>query len=68
MGEARMRVEGVDYSPEGIEALRQEWIGVRGEAMKQLPDSAGFVVFATHTIALLADYIEVRREEVARRG
>jgi hypothetical protein len=36
--------------------------------MKQLPDSAGFVVFATHTIALLADYIEVRREEVARRG
>lgn len=59
----RIRVDGVDYSPEGIEVTRHEMIGVRDEAMKQLPDSADFVILSSHIIALLADYREARVEE-----
>lgn len=60
---ARVHVSGIDYSPEGIEDVRQELIIVRGEAMKQLPDAAGFIVLVTHVIAMLADYAEMRTEE-----
>ena len=59
----RIRVDGIDYSPEGIEVTRQEMIGVRDEAMKQLPDASGFVILASHIIAMLADYREARVEE-----
>jgi hypothetical protein len=62
----RVRVAGIDYSPEGIEDTRQELIRVRAEAMKQLPDAAGFVVLASHIIAMLADYAEMRTEEEKR--
>lgn len=63
MSTTRVFVDGVDYSPDGISALRDELINVRAEAMKQLPDSAGFVILITHTIALLADYTDLRRME-----
>lgn len=51
------RVEGVDYSPEGIEALRQELIKFRDEAMKQ--GAWGPVATLSHTIALLAYLVEI---------
>lgn len=63
MAEARMRVDGVDYSPEGIGLLRRDLIEMRGQAMEQLPESAGFIVAISHVIALLADYAEMRRAE-----
>lgn len=46
-------VEGVDYSAEGIEALRQQAIEWRNEAYAQMPESAGFVVGISHVIAVL---------------
>ena len=60
---ARPRVEGVDYTPEGIEHTRQAMIEVRGEAMKQWPESINFTVLISHVIALLADYRDMRVEE-----
>ena len=59
----RTRVDGVDYTPEGILQLRDDAIKVRDEALKQLPDSAHFVVWLSHAIALLADYAEMRKAE-----
>jgi hypothetical protein len=59
----RHRVEGIDYSPEGIVALREELIAFRGQAYEQLPGAAGFIVVMTHTIALLADYAVMRQLE-----
>jgi len=65
----RIRVDGVDYTPEGINALREELIGFRTEAYKQLPDAAGVIIVLTHAIALLADYAEMREaEDAARTG
>lgn len=58
-------VEGIDYSPAGILALRESLIAMRGEAYKQFPESIGFVVIISHTIALLSDYAEMREKECA---
>ena len=56
------KVEGIDYTPEGIENLRQELIKYRDAALKQ----AAFeeTVVLSHTIALLAYLIERERELV----
>lgn len=62
---ARPRVEGVDYTPVGIEHTRQALIEVRGEAMKQWPEAINFTVLISHVIALLADYKDLRAEEDA---
>lgn len=62
---ARPRVEGVDYTPKGIEHTRQALIEVRGEAMKQWPEAINFTVLISHVIALLADYKDLRAEEDA---
>jgi len=62
---ARPRVEGVDYTPEGIEHTRQALIEVRGEAMKQWPEAINFTVLISHVIALMADYKDMRAEEDA---
>lgn len=59
----RIKVEGIDYSPKGIDAVREDLIRVRGEAMSQWPESIPFTILVTHVIALLADYREMRQNE-----
>lgn len=49
-------VDGIDYSPAGIEELRQIVIGWRNESMNQWPEAIDFTVASSHVIALL-DYM-----------
>jgi len=56
----RVFVEGVDYSSEGIDALRDEVIRIRNKGLDQLPEAAGFVVIMSHVCALLSDYAHMR--------
>lgn len=46
-------VEGIDYTPAGIEELRQQCIEWRNEAYRQMPESASFIVGISHVIAIL---------------
>jgi hypothetical protein len=62
----RVFVEGIDYTPDGIEAIRQELIKYRSAAYDQMPDTAEFIVVISHVLALLADYAELRKGELAR--
>lgn len=59
-------VEGIDYSPEGIEALRAELVQMRDEAMKHWPESIDFTLILTHTVALLAHLADMKREQAAK--
>jgi hypothetical protein len=54
------QVDGVDYSPAGIEALRQELVTHRDHALAL--NEFGYAVTMSHVIALLAYLIEVRKE------
>ena len=60
---SRTKVEGVDYSPEGIEALRDALIELRGGAFKAWPEGIDATLVLSHAIAVLADYKEMREEE-----
>lgn len=55
-----IKVEGVDYSPEGVEAIRQECIGWRDESYHQWPDAIPFTVGISHVIALLEHLKELK--------
>lgn len=57
------KVEGVDYTPDGVENLRQELIRFRDNSMEQWPEAIPFTVAMTHTIALLAYLKEVETNE-----
>lgn len=46
------KVEGIDYSPDGIEDIREQVIKLRDEAIEQ--NEFEWVVVLTHTVALLA--------------
>lgn len=48
------KVEGVDYSREGINALREELIALRDESMNYWPQAVQMTVVLSHTIAILA--------------
>lgn len=60
------RLEGVDYTIEGLKALRVELISIRDESMNQWPDAIEFTVVMSHTIAVLAYFIE--KEEMDDRA
>ena len=56
------KVEGVDYTPAGIRALRDQCIGMRDEAMKQWasdPRAIDFTVIMTHVVAHLHTYADM---------
>jgi hypothetical protein len=53
-------VDGVDYSPEGIEVLRQDLIAHRDAALGM--NEFNYAVTMSHVIALLTYLAEVRRE------
>lgn len=57
------KVEGVDYTPDGIENLRQDLIRFRDNSMEQWPEAIPFTVAMTHTIALLTYLKEVEENE-----
>lgn len=56
-----MKVEGVDYSPEGIRALREDVIVYRDRALAAMPEGAEMAVVLSHVIALLS-YLAEREE------
>lgn len=47
------QVEGVDYTPEGIEQIRHELIKVRIAAMEVKPPDVELMLLMSHTVALL---------------
>ena len=59
----RIRVEGIDYSPDGIEVVRRELGELRGGAFKAWPEGIDATLILSHAIALLADYKEMREAE-----
>jgi len=59
------KFEGIDYTPEGIEALRQEMIRYRDEAMNQM--EFGVAVALSHTIAILAYTVDLIKENANAR-
>jgi hypothetical protein len=58
--EEPLQVDGVDYSPDGIEKLRQELIAHRDHALGM--NEFGYAVTMSHVIALFAYLIEIRKE------
>lgn len=59
----RTKVEGIDYSPEGIVGLREALIAMRGRAMGNWPEGIDDTVVLSHAIALMADYAVMRQLE-----
>lgn len=55
-----VRVEGVDYTPEGIMALHAEVVTFRDEALRQM--EFGVAVALSHVLALLFYLAEVERQ------
>jgi hypothetical protein len=53
------RVDGVDYSWEGINDLRREIIRYRNQAMGQMPGAAEVIVVFTHVIVMLHYLMEI---------
>ena len=51
------RVEGVDYSPEGVKAARADLVVLRDSALGQA--EFHWAVLLSHVIAYMAEYIEV---------
>jgi hypothetical protein len=59
------KVEGIDYTPEGIEALRIDVIKMRDKSLscEPVPDFHTSVILS-HAIAMLAYLIELVKEQV----
>jgi hypothetical protein len=49
-----IKVEGIDYTPEGIEALRADVIKLRDSQYAHWPESIEATLVLSHAIALLA--------------
>lgn len=58
------KVEGVDYSPEGIEGVRLDLIGLRNDAMQH--NAFGVGMMLSHVIALLAHLKELVEQKDSR--
>ena len=54
------KVDGIDYTPEGIRRVREDLIQARDKSYEQWPEAIPFTVLASHIIALLADYAEMK--------
>ena len=53
------KIDGIDYSPEGIRALREDVIVYRDRAIAAMPEGAEMAVVLSHVVALLAYLAEV---------
>jgi len=58
------RVDGVDYTPSGVEDIRQQVIILRDGAIKQ--SDFTWAVILSHTIAYLAEYADLLKEREAK--
>lgn len=52
------KVDGVDYSKPGVAALRQELINIRQASFNQWPEAIEITLVLSHTIAILAFFLE----------
>lgn len=48
------KINGIDYTPAGIEALREDLIVYRNRALNAMPEGAQMAVVLSHALALLA--------------
>lgn len=62
---APTKVDGIDYSPAGIEDLRTDIIEYRNRALDAMPEGAQMAVVLSHALALLAYLKEVEEERLA---
>lgn len=62
---APTKVDGIDYSPTGIEDLRTDIIEYRNRALDAMPEGAQMAVALSHVIALLAYLKEIEEERLA---
>lgn len=53
-----MKVEGIDYSPEGVASLREDLIKLRDSQYNHWPESIDITLILTYTIAILQEYID----------
>lgn len=60
-----MTVEGVDYTPAGIEEIRTELAKLRDLTFDQWPKTIGQTLVLSHAIALLAHLKELTEREAA---
>ncbi len=60
------KVEGVDYTPEGVRELRKKLIEYRDKSMEQWPEAIPFTVDMSHTIALMEHLAEMLERPVPR--
>jgi hypothetical protein len=56
------KVEGVDYSPDGVAGVRSALVEMRGATFAHWPEAVDHTVVLTHAIALLSYTIELQRQ------
>jgi hypothetical protein len=61
----RVRVDGVDYTPEGIEVIRKELAELRAHAINP-PSDWHVAVMLSHAIALLSELKDRITEEASK--
>lgn len=49
-----IKLDGIDYTPQGISALREDVIVYRNRALDAAPEGMQMAVVLTHVLALLA--------------
>lgn len=60
---SRIRIEGIEYTPEAVNTARIGLIELRNAALGR--DSFDWAVLLSHVLVYLADYAEVLEEETA---
>jgi len=58
-----LKVEGVDYTPAGINALREDLIQMRDEQFHHWPEGINATLVLSHTLALLAYLAELVQDQ-----
>lgn len=57
-----VRVDGVEYTAEAVEAARAELIAWRDQALEANPPSFHATVFLSHVIAYMAEYADLLKD------
>lgn len=64
MGKVPTKVEGIDYTGEGIRELREDVIRLRDSQFQHWPEGIDATLVLTHTVALLAYLAELQENAV----
>jgi hypothetical protein len=64
-----VEVDGIDYTPNGIQEVVDELIEIRNHSLANLGDDKGahYAIFFSHVIAYMNDYIEAVKKNVAKK-